>query len=152
MEENKYILNKNDNDDKIVTARISRVSFIFVAFVIVAGGYTTQLLSCDTQRLLKNNIYVKHLVGFLLIFMFIMLEGGWDFFTDNLYTSTNWSDGNCLASFIQALVLYVIFVISSKMKIIYTIYFLDYYLYYILLIHKEYILEIKMKLMKKQII
>ena len=45
------------------------------------------------------------------------------FFTDNLYTSTNWSDGNCLASFIQALVLYVIFVISSKMKIIYTIYF-----------------------------
>ena len=71
MEENKYILNKNDNDDKIVTARISRVSFIFVAFVIVAGGYTTQLLSCDTQRLLKNNIYVKHLVGFLLIFIYL---------------------------------------------------------------------------------
>lgn len=123
MDENKYILNKNNNDDKIVTARISRVSFIFVSFVIISGGYTTQLLSCDTQRLLKNNIYVKHLVGFLLIFMFIMLEGGWDFFTDNLNSSTNWSNGNCLASLIQAFVVYVIFVLSSKMKIIYTILF-----------------------------
>ena len=123
MKETKNFMEKYKDDDDRVTARISRVSFIFVSFVIISGGYTTQLLSCDTQRLLKNNIYVKHLAGFLLIFMFIMLEGGWDFFTDNLNSSTNWSNGNCLASLIQAFIVYIIFVLSSKMKIIYTILF-----------------------------
>lgn len=110
--------------DNALTYRISRISFIFVSFVIIAGGYTTQLLSCNTQRVLKNNIYVKHLVGIFLIFMFIMLEGGWEFHSSLSNSNiNNWSNGNCITSLIFALVLYIIFLLTSKMRFFYTILF-----------------------------
>ena len=66
-------------EEESLTTNISKISFIFIAFLVIAGGYTTQIFSCSTQRFLSNNIYGKHLIGIGLIFVFIMLEGGWDF-------------------------------------------------------------------------
>lgn len=115
---------ENDVYDKILTTRISRISFIFVSLVIIAGGYTTQLLSCETQRLLKNNIYVKHLIGLLLIFMFIMLEGGWEYNIDaSNPTKSNWSNGNAFSSLMYAFIIYILFLLSSKLRFIYGLYF-----------------------------
>ena len=62
-----------------LTNNISKISFIFVAFLVAAGGYVTQIFSCSTQRYLDTNIYGKHLIGIGLIFIFIMLEGGFNF-------------------------------------------------------------------------
>ena len=39
-----------------LTNNISKISFIFVAFLVVAGGYVTQIFSCSTQRFLGSNI------------------------------------------------------------------------------------------------
>ena len=115
---------ENKEYDKLLTHRISRISFIFVSLVIIAGGYTTQLLSCSTQKILETNIYAKHLIGIFLIFMFIMLEGGWEFNADlSNPTVNNWSNGNCLSSMVYAICIYLIFLMSSKMRFNYTITF-----------------------------
>lgn len=128
-EENIY-----NNYDKLLTHRISRISFIFVSIVIIAGGYATHILSCDTQRFFNNSIYAKHLLGIILIFMFIMLEGGWEFKTslgnENVY---NWSNGNSITSLLYAILLYFLLLLTSKMRYYSTIlfFFLLFKLYFI---------------------
>ena len=103
---------------EMLTNNISKISFLFVAFLIIAGGYATQIFSCSTQRYLSNDIYGKHIIGFGLIFMFIMLEGGWNFDNeDRDKYPVDWSNGNCFDSFIFAGILYIIFLLSSKMRI-----------------------------------
>lgn len=105
-------------DGELLTNNISKISFLFVAFLIIAGGYATQIFSCSTQRYLSNDIYGKHIIGFGLIFMFIMLEGGWNFDkADRDKYPVDWSNGNCFDSFIYAGILYFIFLLSSKMRI-----------------------------------
>lgn len=111
-------------DGEFLTNNISKISFLFVAFLIIAGGYATQIFSCSTQRYLSNDIYGKHIIGFGLIFMFIMLEGGWNFDKeDRDKYPVDWSNGNCFDSFIYAGILYFIFLLSSKMRISWNIAF-----------------------------
>ena len=101
-----------------LTYNISKISFMFVAFLVIAGGYATQIFSCSTQRFLSNNIYGKHLIGIGLIFMFIMLEGGWDFDKkEQDKHAVDWSNGNCFDSMIYALGIYTLFLLSSKTRI-----------------------------------
>lgn len=65
---------------------------------------------------LKDNIYVKHIIGFLLIFIFIIQHGGWSFYSElQNHEKVDWSNGNTL---IYAFGLYFIFIIISKMKLI----------------------------------
>lgn len=101
-----------------LTNNISKISFIFVAFLIAAGGYVTQIFSCSTQRYLDTNIYGKHLIGIGLIFIFIMLEGGFNFnaVERDMYP-VDWSNGNCSDSMIYAFIIYFIFLLSSKMRL-----------------------------------
>lgn len=40
-----------------LTNNISKISFMFVAFLVIAGGYSTQIFSCSTQRFLSTNIW-----------------------------------------------------------------------------------------------
>jgi len=102
-----------------LTNNISKISFMFVAFLVIAGGYATQIFSCSTQRFLSSNIYGKHLIGIGLIFMFIMLEGGWDFNKTELKKhDVDWSNGNCFHSMIYAFVIYGLFLLSSKTRIL----------------------------------
>jgi hypothetical protein len=101
-----------------LTNNISKISFIFVAFLVVAGGYVTQIFSCSTQRFLSSNIYGKHLIGIGLIFIFIMLEGGFNFDkNDRELHPVDWSNGNCFDSMIYAVLIYAIFLFSSKTRL-----------------------------------
>lgn len=101
-----------------LTSNISKISFIFVAFLVVAGGYVTQVFSCSTQRFLSSNIYGKHLIGIGLIFIFIMLEGGFNFDkNDRELHPVDWSNGNCFDSMIYAVLIYAIFLFSSKTRL-----------------------------------
>jgi hypothetical protein len=68
---------------------------MFVAYLVTGGGYANPVFSCSTQRYLTNNIYCKHIIGFGLFFMFIMLEGGWSFDQKEEDKHTvDWSNGN----------------------------------------------------------
>ena len=98
---------------------LSYIAFLFLAFAVMSSGFVTQILSCQVQELLQKNIYVKHVIGYLLIYVFIMLEGGWAFDDDEKeQTDTNWSNGNAIDSLLYALGLYTLFLMSAKMQLV----------------------------------
>lgn len=108
----------NAHNPNNIKALISKISFMFLAYAVLAGGYVTQLLPCSTQYLLDNNIIIKHLTGFLLIFCFIMMEGGWDFDEkENAKAPVDWSSGNTLHTMGWATLIYSLFLLTSKMKV-----------------------------------
>tara|TARA_B100000902_G_scaffold399910_1_gene473537 strand:- start:4982 stop:5539 length:558 start_codon:yes stop_codon:yes gene_type:complete len=100
---------------------ISKVAFVFFIFTIIAGGESLTLLSCQMQKNLKNNIFLKHLIGYLLIFGMIMMEGGWEFNYDTTTYSTDWTNGNTLHSLGWAVILYLLLILSSKMKFLFSL-------------------------------
>lgn len=101
-----------------ITNSISKISFLFLAYAVVAGGYVTQVLPCQTQFFLENSILAKHFIGFLLIFCFIMMEGGWDFdMNENDKAPVDWASGNTLHTMAWGFILYIAFLLSSKMQL-----------------------------------
>lgn len=96
---------------------ISRVAFIFLIFTVVASGYLHDILSCQLREFLQNSIYARHVLGIIMIFVFIMLEGGWSF-SEEEEEDTSWLSGNTIHSFGYALILYIIFIVSAKSKLI----------------------------------
>lgn len=109
-----------------IEQNISKLAFLFLAYSVITGGYVSKVLSCQLQKTLETNIYMKHFIGFILIFVFIMLEGGWDFDPEeNQKADVNWSNGNSLHTIVFASILYVAFVLSSKMKLIPNLVFLS---------------------------
>ena len=103
----------------MLTDQIQKIAFIIICFIIISGNTVTHLLSCQTQKFLKDNVYIKHVIGFLLIFIFIMLEGGWSF-DEELQNreSVNWTNGNTFDTLAFTFILYILFILMSKMKLI----------------------------------
>lgn len=109
----------------MIDSYISKIAFLFVAYVVISGGILFKSLSCQLQKLIEHNIYIQHFIGFLLIFMFIMLEGGWDFNKElNDSKPTDWSNGNSLHSLSFSLIIYIFFILSSKMILVNNIIFI----------------------------
>jgi len=105
--------------NNIIDNHISKLGFLFISFIIIASGYVTQVLPCQTQKFLKNNIYSKHIIGILIVFLFIMLEGGWSFDMEQQNEAdVDWSNGNVIDSLIFGFLLYSIFLLSAKMKLV----------------------------------
>tara|TARA_Y100001970_G_scaffold269563_1_gene362219 strand:- start:804 stop:1316 length:513 start_codon:yes stop_codon:yes gene_type:complete len=48
---------------------------LFLLFLVVCGNYIGELLGCKTQKLLSENMYMKHIVLLCLIFFTINLIG-----------------------------------------------------------------------------
>ncbi|MAR50764.1 MAG: hypothetical protein CML42_06535 [Rhodobacteraceae bacterium] len=103
---------------------VSKIAFLFLAFAVVSGGFVTQILSCQMQEFLNTNMYAKHFIGFLLIFVFIMMEGGWSFdqkIQDK--SEVDWSNGNIIDSLCFGAIIYLVFLLTSKMRLIQNILF-----------------------------
>ncbi len=103
---------------------LARFAFIFVIFVVISGGYLHGLLSCQMQYFLENINTGKHILGIILIFIFIMLEGGWSFNqeVDNM-ESNNWASANAIDTLIIGILIYTLFIISSKSRLVFNIIF-----------------------------
>jgi len=87
--------------------------------MIIASGYVSQVLPCQTQVYLQNGMMGKHIIGWLICFLFIMLEGGWSFnMEEQEKASVDWSNGNAFDTLIFGAGLYIIFLLTAKMKLI----------------------------------
>lgn len=104
---------------------LSKFAYIFLIFVIVASGYLKTILSCQMQYYLENISYYKHILGVIMVFVFIMSEGGWSFNQEeNDMADNNWSSGNAFHSLIFGLLLYILLLLTAKSRIIFNIIFL----------------------------
>ena len=121
-----------DIDSLLKNFNYSNIAFLFIAYIIISGGYVTQVLPCAMRRLLSSNIYLKHIIGLVLIFVLIMMEGGWSFNkAEQDKAPVDWSRGNTTDTLIISTVLYLVFLASAKMHattniIFYSILFLIY--------------------------
>ena len=86
-----------------IERQFSKIAFIFLIFVVISGGFVQDILSCQMQSWLTNSLYARHIIGVIMIFVFIMLEGGWDMDKENEEAAPNdWSSGNTVHSFLYA--------------------------------------------------
>jgi hypothetical protein len=98
---------------------LSRFAFIFLIYAVVTSGYINEILSCQMQHQLATSKYFRHILGVLLVFSFVMLEGGWSFdaATDEL-ADNNWSSGHVLHTLVMAVAVYAVFIVSSKSRLV----------------------------------
>lgn len=96
----------------------SKLAFVFLIFAVVSGGYISEVLSCQFQKLLQTSREARWIMGYTMVFVFIMLEGGWSFDQKlNDRAPNDWSSGNVIDSFILAGIIFTIFGLSSKMRL-----------------------------------
>lgn len=106
----KNILHDIFTNDNIIVTRS-----IFTFFLIISGNYLNSLFGCGIQRLLTDNMYVKHILGFMTLYLFTTLS--------NIASGDNTKDN--YYSFIPRLVitvlLYIWYILISKTYASYTI-------------------------------
>ena len=108
-----------DVKDHMIKNEASKIGFLFISFVVIASGYVTQVLPCQTHNFLQNSTFGKHIIGILIMFLFIMLEGGWSFnMKEQDKAGVDWSNGNVIDTMIFGILLYSVFLLTSKMKLI----------------------------------
>jgi uncharacterized membrane protein YozB (DUF420 family) len=80
---------------------------VFVLYLIVACNFLANTFGCKTQQLLKNNMYVKHLIGLLTLFFFITIVTA---------TTDTQDETIFFKKFSAAVLLYVVFLASTRTK------------------------------------
>lgn len=102
-----------------IIKNISKIAFLFIVFAVIAGGVVQHVLSCQMQSFLKESETAKHIIAVILIFLFIMMEGGWDFDSEeNAKAPVDWSNGNVIHSMAYALLIYMIFIITARNQLL----------------------------------
>jgi len=100
-----------------------KATAIFIFMLIISGNFLAELFPCRIQKMLKENIYVKHLVGFLTLFFFGVLTI---------------PDLANIGGIINSFLLYFIFVITANVDYkIWIILFVLYAIMYILHLIKQ---------------
>lgn len=92
------------------------INYFGILFMSIAANYTGELFSCDTQRVLTNNIYSKHLISFLLLLFFVVL-------TNKEEMLSNVSEGGVVFPEVlrKSALVYSLFLLSTNMTIEFTI-------------------------------
>lgn len=96
----------NSDDDLFINQGIQKllpVSSLFVLFMIIGGNYLAPLFPCKLQRMLANNMYVKHVLGLLTLVFFVELVD----------TTTN---SSLTWTFISSGLLYIWFILTTTME------------------------------------
>lgn len=87
----------------IVKNIIPNANALFVFVLIISGNYLADLFPCHIQNLMKNNIYMKHLFGFMILYFLTILT---------------FPELKSIKGIISAFSLYVLFLFSAKINYI----------------------------------
>ena len=92
------------------------------------------------RNFIQKYWYARHILAIILVFAFIMFEGGWDFDkSEEDKESNNWASGNTIHSLIIAIIIYLVFLISSKSRLIPNIIFFSLlFILYVTNTYREY--------------
>lgn len=133
-EENSSLSEKNLSLDEEHLANSTYDNFIFsssksifVLYLIVSGNYLANLFGCKTQETLNNNMFLKHLLGFMTMYFFVVLVD----------SKSKWSDSP-KTQLLFTFLFYCIFVITTRMDYKWWIVFiLGLCVVYILQVYKD---------------
>lgn len=116
--------NKNNN---LTNRLMSSPKSVFVLYLIVSGNFLANLFGCRTQQALTNTMWLKHILGFMTMYFFVVLADSSSPFTDSPQMQ-----------FLFTLFCYTLFLISTRMDYKWWIAFiLTLAVYYILQVYKD---------------
>ena len=46
---------------------------LFTLYLLIAIGFISNSLSCELQNLINNSLLAKHLIGFISLYLFVIL-------------------------------------------------------------------------------
>ena len=96
-----------ENDKKTNCYSVRLVNGMFFLLLIISSNFVGDILSCKYQRSILNNIYMKHLVAFLILY----------FLNSNLFTDKD----HPIDRLKNCAILYVIFVLIMRLDFNFTI-------------------------------
>ena len=119
QEQNNYTENRDVNILEKFSAYLPRLAFLFLLFTILTSGFISELLSCQMRYVLSTNIFARHFLALLMVFIFIMGLGGWSFDSKlDAMANNDWTSGNVIETLIMSFAIYVTFLISSKSQFV----------------------------------
>lgn len=121
---------------------ISRIAFLFLIFAVISSAYVTNIgISCQMQHFLSTSLIGSHVIGLLMTFVFVSLEGGMSFNSDiDAEHDTNWSRANMVSTFVMAIIIYSALILSSKMQLVPNIiFFVGMMLLYVVNTHRRFL-------------
>jgi hypothetical protein len=92
----------------------SNYSLIFALYLMIGVNFLIHVFSCHIQKVLQNNMYVKHLVAIFTLFFFVILIKNEKTDDEYLY----------FKNMLSTLCLYFIFICSLRMKMKFFIIFM----------------------------
>jgi len=96
-----------ENDKKTNFYSVRLINGMFFLILIISSNFVGDILNCKFQRTVINNIYVKHLVAFLILY----------FLNSNLFTEKD----HPIDRLKNCLILYVIFIVIMRLNLVFTI-------------------------------
>jgi hypothetical protein len=101
----------------------SYANYLIVFYLLIGANYIASLFSCQLQYALKNSMVFKHLLGFMTLYFSVVLVA----------KDSDQAPVNPARKLGEALVLYVLFIMSTRMPIglfatVASLLFITYYL------------------------
>lgn len=102
---NEEDLIKNDKKTNFYSVRLINGMF-FLLLIMTTGFVVPSILNCKYQRVITNNVYMRHLLGFLTLY----------FLNSNLFTNEDHPSNKL----INCIILYIIFIIIMRLNLTFT--------------------------------
>jgi membrane protease YdiL (CAAX protease family) len=99
---------------------LSRLAILFLIFAVISSAFVVNVgMSCQMQEFLGSSMAGMHAIGWLMTFVFLVMEGGMSFDPKvDQQAPTDWTRVNVVSTSIIAAIIYAIFVTSSKMQLV----------------------------------